>query len=762
MTNTNITKRALLSSAVAVFLCFAMLLGTTFAWFTDSVTSGSNVIQTGTLAVDLVDANGNSMEGEIIEFVTADGRAQGEILWEPGCTYKTEPVYVVNKGTLDLKYEIIINGIVGNAKLLDAIEWTVTVDGTTTALDALNGTLPAGEKSGAIVITGHMKEDAGNEYQNLVAEGISISVIATQKDAEKDSIDNQYDALATYINKNANGAWEIGNIGQLIYFAKTVNEGTKDYAGETVVLTNDIDLAGINWAPIGNWDSSFAGAFDGQGYTISNMTINAPEGDGVGFFGVTETTTIENVNFENVDILGNTMVATVAGFANTGSVISNCHVSGDISIVAEYAYAAGISAGQSSYSVDNCSVIADGTGVIIAKEKNAVGGITAWIVSSGDYKITDCQVKNLDLVGWTNIGGISGLVSAGNTVDGCTVENVTITKTRLEGHPGVGAISGGFTYKDDMAINLTNNTIKNVSVNGTAIYRESASCIYGSEYSGTDKSNFVLSGTTDASEITNNIVYITIAKTADELAAAVANGGYIVLGSNIALDDSSIKIEKGNTVVLDLNGKTITGSESATGSFGLFTNTGNFTIKDSAGSGKITLTATNNRGWNAYSSVISNTVGGKFTLESGVIEHLGGTDMAYAIDNLTNGKGTYAEVVINGGTVKSTYRAVRMFLNGIEAQNLLTVNGGVIEGANKSIWMQDPSKNANTGALVVNEGATLIGNAYLTVTAGSTEWPVSASINAKALSNGAEVLTSNVPAGYEVKLVDGCYVVATN
>ena len=89
-------------------------------------------------------------------------------------------------------------------------------------------------------------------------------------------------------------------------------------------------------------------------------------------------------------------------------------------------------------------------------------------------------------------------------------------------------------------------------------------------------------------------------------------------------------------------------------------------------------------------------------------------------------------------------------------------NGGVIEGANKSIWMQDPSKNTNTGALVVNEGATLIGNAYLTVTAGSTEWPVSASINAKALSNGAEVLTSNVPAGYEVKLVDGCYVVATN
>lgn len=48
MTNTKTTKRALLSSVLALFLCFAMLLGTTYAWFTDSVTSGSNIIQSGT------------------------------------------------------------------------------------------------------------------------------------------------------------------------------------------------------------------------------------------------------------------------------------------------------------------------------------------------------------------------------------------------------------------------------------------------------------------------------------------------------------------------------------------------------------------------------------------------------------------------------------------------------------------------------------------------------------------------------------------
>jgi len=136
--------------------------------------------------------------------------------------------------------------------------------------------------------------------------------------------------------------------------------------------------------------------------------------------------------------------------------------------------------------------------------------------------------------------------------------------------------------------------------------------------------------------------------------------------------------------------------------------------------------------------------------------------MAYGIDNLTNGKGTYAETVINGGTVVSPYRAIRMFLNGIEAQNILTVNGGEIKGDNKSIWMQDPSQNANTGTLTVTEGASLYGDVNLTVTAGSTSWPVTVSVNANALKGGAEVLNSNVPEGYEVILVDGCYVVVAN
>ena len=239
---------------------------------------------------------------------------------------------------------------------------------------------------------------------------------------------------------------------------------------------------------------------------------------------------------------------------------------------------------------------------------------------------------------------------------------------------------------------------------------------------------------------------------------AFENGGTVTLTEDIVID-RPLTVKAGVNAVLDLNGHSISCVESATGSFGLITNKGTLTIKDGKGNGKIQLKATENRGWNAYSSVISNSVGGKLIVEGGLIEHLGGTDMAYAIDNLTNGKGTYAETIINGGTIKSTYRAVRQFLNGVEAQNILTVNGGTIEGDNKSIWMQDPSAKANTGKLFVAADAQLKGDVYLFVTAGSTEWPVEVSIANAALQGSSQVLTGNVPAGYSVVEVDGYHTV---
>ena len=206
MTNRKSTKRALLGSVMAMVLCLAMLVGATFAWFTDTASTGVNKIQAGNLDVvlEMQNADGKwvSAEGKTLDFVKA---AAGEqILWEPGCTYTLPELRVVNNGNLALKYKVIITGINGSAKLNEAIEWTIG--------DVAMGTeqhLAAGE-SNAFIIKGHMKESAGNEYMNESIDGIAITVVATQDTVESDSFDKDYDAGAEYpvvavANVNTNG-----------------------------------------------------------------------------------------------------------------------------------------------------------------------------------------------------------------------------------------------------------------------------------------------------------------------------------------------------------------------------------------------------------------------------------------------------------------------------------------------------------------------------------------------------------------------------
>ena len=112
MTKANSTKKALLSSAFAILICVAMLIGTTFAWFTDTAKAAVNRIQSGTLdvALEMKNSEGDwvSAEGETLNFVKAPGAEAEEILWEPGVTYALPELRIVNKGNLALKYKIAI------------------------------------------------------------------------------------------------------------------------------------------------------------------------------------------------------------------------------------------------------------------------------------------------------------------------------------------------------------------------------------------------------------------------------------------------------------------------------------------------------------------------------------------------------------------------------------------------------------------------------------------------------------------------------
>lgn len=214
MSNKKATKRALLTSITALAMCVVMLVGTTFAWFTDTATANVNRIQAGNLdvALEMLDGtNWVTAEGQTLNFVKAAGGESQAILWEPGAEYKLPELRVVNNGNLNIKYKVEVTGIQMNRQpvagvfdLNDVITWKA--DGLTLGTEAtLNPT-----ESKAFTISGKMDTAAGNDYQGLTINGVSITVYATQATGEYDSTRNDYDTSAGYsvvvLPKTANAA----------------------------------------------------------------------------------------------------------------------------------------------------------------------------------------------------------------------------------------------------------------------------------------------------------------------------------------------------------------------------------------------------------------------------------------------------------------------------------------------------------------------------------------------------------------------------
>ena len=199
MTKTN-SKKALLSSAFALVLSVAMLIGTTFAWFTDTASTAVNKIQAGNLNIELQMKNNNgewvNAEGKTLPFlVKGEIPAEGtQILWEPGCTYYVPEIRVLNKGNLAVKFEYIPQALGVTGKLAEVLELVLPE----TDVNLEPEILKPGEASPAWSFGYHMLESAGNEYQNATATGMCVTVVATQATYEKDSIDDQYDKDAEY------------------------------------------------------------------------------------------------------------------------------------------------------------------------------------------------------------------------------------------------------------------------------------------------------------------------------------------------------------------------------------------------------------------------------------------------------------------------------------------------------------------------------------------------------------------------------------
>ena len=222
MKKSKTTRRALFSSVMALLLCCSMLVGTTFAWFTDTVTSTGNIIKSGTLDVEMYWADGTKA-------VPADDSSdwtdasRGAIFnydrWEPGYT-EVRHIMIKNVGTLDLKYQLGIKAAGEVSELTDVIDVYFadpavqvadradlsTADGVK-KLDNLTRILAgmpsntAGdlEDGQAVIVTLALKmqESAGNEYQNLsVGSEFAVQLLATQMENELDSFGSDYDAGA--------------------------------------------------------------------------------------------------------------------------------------------------------------------------------------------------------------------------------------------------------------------------------------------------------------------------------------------------------------------------------------------------------------------------------------------------------------------------------------------------------------------------------------------------------------------------------------
>jgi hypothetical protein len=141
-------------------------------------------------------------------------------------------------------------------------------------------------------------------------------------------------------------------------------------------------------------------------------------------------------------------------------------------------------------------------------------------------------------------------------------------------------------------------------------------------------------------------------------------------------------------------------------------------------------------------------------VNGGKIEHVGGTDMAYAIDVRTNGNLGDVKATINGGTIVSAYRAIRQFLNSTSCVNELEVTGGTIESTsgNYAVWVQNASNKANMGNIEITDGN--VGRVYIY----SYEMDSSA-LNVSINASAVEELVSYMK-GYALTEVNGAYVKA--
>lgn len=322
MSRSNTTKKALLISIFALLFSMVMMVGSTFAWFTDSVTSGTNTITTGKLDVELSHKGMNNTEETVEKTTLLFTDEKGEpVTWEPGVmTY--ENFTVKNKGDLALQYRLSLN--MGNENTIIETDYSLkdvlkvkVVDGaitddmlagfkngdgfSTVTGDSLYVTgegqdvlLKPGEKQETktygVVIYWQPDEDTDYNYnlENYEADGsgtktsdnqdklsvdLGITLAATQAPEETDSFDANYDSGAVYPVSTAD---ELTDALANAESGATIELTGSFFLKENLNINKDITLDGVGGAVI---SGSTVTVGESNNVTIRNVTFKEPDNE---------------------------------------------------------------------------------------------------------------------------------------------------------------------------------------------------------------------------------------------------------------------------------------------------------------------------------------------------------------------------------------------------------------------------------------------------------------------------------------------------
>ena len=198
------------------------------------------------------------------------------------------------------------------------------------------------------------------------------------------------------------GVYHINSTNGLNYFSQKVNGG-KSFSGKTVVLDEDIDLNNKEWTPVGQTGATqFMGTFNGQGHTISNLSINNTDEGGncaTGLFGWLNSAIVKNIKISVANITGHHNVGTIAGYLETsGCTIEGCTVE------------------NATISCTSANDDANG---------DKCGGIVGH-AGNGGVKVENCVVRNSSISAGRDAGQVVGAAKDANVVN-CSASGVTVT-----------------------------------------------------------------------------------------------------------------------------------------------------------------------------------------------------------------------------------------------------------------------------------------------------------------------------------------------